>query len=77
MANLLKMAKVHAIISLLEQHWSYRRIARELGVDRGTVARYDRLRRERDSNPAIDFVGGEFPQFAPTVRSLQSSPSTP
>jgi transposase len=49
MSNRLKMANVHAIIGLLEQGWSYRRIARELRVDRDTVARYDRLR----SKPAI------------------------
>ena len=56
MANRLKMAKIHAIIGLLEQGWSYRRIARELGVDRETVARYDRLRRTR-SNAAIPTAG--------------------
>jgi len=33
-----------AIIGLLEHGWSHRRIARELGIDRGTVSRYDRLR---------------------------------
>lgn len=54
MANMLKMAKRHAIIGLLESGWSYRRIARELCVDRETVARYDRLRR---SNPAISPPG--------------------
>lgn len=53
MANILRMAKVHAIIGLLENEWSYRRIAREMGVDRETVARYDRLRRAQNSNPAI------------------------
>ena len=43
MANQLKMATVQSILSLHEKRWSYRRIARELGVDRGTVARYVRL----------------------------------
>jgi transposase len=52
MSNRLKMANIHAIIGLLQQKWSYRRIAREIGVDRNTVARYDRLRRNR-SKPAI------------------------
>lgn len=56
MSNRLKMARIHAIIGLLEQGWSYRRIARELGVDRETVARYDRLRRSR-SNAAISTPG--------------------
>jgi transposase len=58
MSNRLKMAKIHAIIGLLEQKWSYRRVSRELGVDRDTVARYDRLRRNR-SNPAIVTPGSE------------------
>ena len=49
MANRLKVAVVDAIIGLLEHGWSYRRISRELGVHRETVARYDRL---RDSKPA-------------------------
>ncbi len=43
MANTLKMAEVYAIYALLERGWSRRRIARELGVDRGTVTRYARL----------------------------------
>jgi transposase len=56
MSNKLKMAKIHSIIGLLEQKWSYRRIARELDVDRDTVARYDRL---RNSKPAISTPGSE------------------
>jgi hypothetical protein len=36
MANILKMAKIHAIIGLLENKWTYRRIARELGEGMGT-----------------------------------------
>jgi len=52
MANQLKMALTHAIIGLLERKWSYRRIARELGVHRETVARYDRLRQTAGSKPA-------------------------
>ncbi len=57
MANVLRMAKIHAIIGLLEQNWSYRRIARELGVHRDTVSRYARLLRERDAKPAIPTPG--------------------
>ena len=52
MANVLKVAVVHAIIGLLGQGWSYRRIARELGVHRETVARYDRLKQTAGSKPA-------------------------
>jgi transposase len=40
MANLLKMALIEAIQSLHQRGWSQRRIARELGIDRQTVARY-------------------------------------
>jgi len=50
------MEKVHAIIGLLEHGWSHRRIARELGIDQGTVSRYDRLWRE-DSKAAISTPG--------------------
>ena len=42
MANRLKIAKVQAIIGLLEQRWAYRRIARELSIDHATVARHER-----------------------------------
>ena len=71
--NVLKMAKVHAIIGLLEQHWSYRRISRELGVDRETVSRYARLRRERKSKPAIPtpwFRGSSLPELLFPVPGL-------
>jgi transposase len=74
MANRLKMANIHAIIGLLEQEWSYRRIARELGLDRETVARYDRLRHNLP-NPAIVAPGSEMSEEAnpaiPTAGSEQ------
>jgi len=71
MANILKMAKTHAIIGLLEQHWPHRRIARELGVHRDTVARYDRLRKANGSKPAISTPG------SPSERSPKPAISTP
>ena len=40
MANQIKEAKVLSIKTLHERGWSQRRIARELGVNRETVARY-------------------------------------
>ena len=43
MANTLKMAEVYTIHALLERGWSRRHIARVLGIDRETVARYARL----------------------------------
>jgi transposase len=39
--------------------WSQRRIARELGIDRETVARYRRLARQQEPNPAISPAGSE------------------
>jgi len=43
MANQLEMAMVNAILTLKQRGWSQRRIARELGIDRETVARYVNL----------------------------------
>lgn len=40
MANRLKMALAHSILTLHECGWSLRRIARELHIDRATVRRY-------------------------------------
>ncbi len=47
MANVLKMAKVNSIQVLHARGWSQRRIARELGVHRETVARYVQLPEHR------------------------------
>ena len=38
--NELKVNRQHSILSLFEQGWSKRRIARELGVDRATIRKY-------------------------------------
>ena len=68
MANTLSMADQAAIIALWQRGWSQRRIARETGVDRETVARYVHLARSGrfpgmpgavDSNPAIPTAGSE------------------
>ena len=40
MANHLRMAMIQAIVTLHQRGWSNRRIARELGVDRGAVSRH-------------------------------------
>jgi hypothetical protein len=40
MSNRLKMAIAHAIYQLHSLHWSQRRIARELGINRETVRRH-------------------------------------
>jgi transposase len=70
MANYLKMAVVHAISGLLERGWAYRRIARELGVDRETVARYDRLRLAGASKPA-----NVPPGFGPGDQAKPANPT--
>lgn len=51
------MATIEAIRGLLDQGWSQRRIARELRIDRETVARYARLGEPKASNPAISTAG--------------------
>jgi transposase len=47
MANRLRMARIHTIVTLRAQGWSYRRIARELGIHRETVSRYLALAKAR------------------------------
>ena len=66
MANHLKMAQVHAIQVLRTRGWSFRRIARELGVHRDTVARYVRLAE-----------AGAEPSNLPTGCADQNRPNLP
>jgi transposase len=62
MANQLKMADVQAILALVGHGWSYRRIGRDLGVDRATVRRYVRLAAAQGANPAMALTGsGDVP----------------
>ena len=63
MANCLKMAMVNGIDALLEAGWSQRRIARALGINRETVARYARRAREA-ANPATAPPGSGAPSAA-------------
>jgi transposase len=58
MAHELKMAIVEAIFQLRALHWSARRIARHLQIDRETVRKYLR-RSESGANPAIPPAGSE------------------
>jgi transposase len=60
MANQLKMAMVHAILTLARLGWSQRRIAGELGIDRETVARYVQAP-PPDSKPATNPIPGSEP----------------
>jgi DNA-binding NarL/FixJ family response regulator len=57
MANQLKMAEVQAILALARGGWSYRHIARRLGVRRETVGRHLRLLPQDNSKPPSAPVG--------------------
>lgn len=69
MANQLGMAEQHTILVLARRGWSHRRIARELGIHRETVARYVGLSQaeavpprsppDAISKPAISITGSE------------------
>src|SRR6202049_1020611 len=50
MGNYLKMPDKRRVLALLELGWSYRRIERETGVRRETVARYDPRRQSDAAN---------------------------
>ncbi len=63
MANQLKMAEIHAILTLCVRGWSFRRIARELGIHRETVARYVRRARPA-SKPSNAPIGPAPPKPA-------------
>ena len=71
MANKLKMATINAIQCLLDKGWSQRRIARELGIDRETVARYARGEQAEESKPAISTAGrpSRCEPYRPVVES--------
>jgi transposase len=74
MANRLTMAIHDAILQLSALHWPQRRIARELGIDRATVARH--LRRQADSsNAAIPAAGAPLIAAAPKSNAATFLPS--
>lgn len=78
MANILKMAIVQAIQQLHAANWSQRRIARELGIDRGTVARYVKAL-QPDPNAAIPPAGSAESNAAtfPGVPAQVAKPPDP
>jgi hypothetical protein len=63
MGNPLQMASQQHIRALLELKWSHRRIARELGIRRETVARYGTA---GDSKPA-NLIAGSKGQNRPNL----------
>ena len=50
MGNYLKMSDKRRVLALLELGWAYRRIERETGVRRETIARYDPRRQPKAAN---------------------------
>jgi hypothetical protein len=69
MANELKMGQIEAILSLHQRGWSNRRIAKELGVHRETVARCIGCH-QLPSKPARAPIGSE-------AACSESKPATP
>jgi len=74
MANQLKMAMVNTISALKERGWSHRRIARELGINRETVAKYVKLWQSNPKPATNAHTGSEDskPAKAPTGSVSQS-----
>ena len=72
MANHLKMAERETIVALHRQGWSKRRIARELGVDRGEVRRLLRLRSRPNSGEAAS-ESSKAPTSAEVLTGSQRS----
>ena len=81
--NQLKMDIQQTISTLSRGGWSQRRIARELGIDRETVARYRRLARQvAEPKPAISPAGSEpteglNPAIVPPGPEVTPPPSHP
>ena len=81
--NQLEMDIQQAISTLSRGGWSQRRIARELGIDRETVARYRRLAREAEApKPAIPPAGSQpveeaNPAIVPPGLEVTMAPSDP
>ena len=77
----LKMDIQQAISTLSRSGWSQRRIARELGIDRETVARYRRMARQvEEPTPAIVPAGsapvqGATPAIVPPGPEVGTAPS--
>jgi len=71
MANQLKMAVLETLLRLHAQGWSQRRIARELGVDRGAVARHIR----QATSVAKSAAGGTPAQAIPAESKPARAPT--
>lgn len=63
MENYLQMASQQHIRALLELGWSHRRIARETGVHRETVARNVERLRAKPANPIVGSLAQNRPNL--------------
>ena len=74
MGNYLKMTDKRRVLALLELGWTYRRIQRETGVRRETIARYDPCRQAKAANlstgPEVSVDAGE-----PKAANLSAGPN--
>jgi transposase len=75
MANQLKVANVLSIQALHAQGWSQRRIARELGIHRDTVARH--LAEAAQSGTSAEAPEDSKPAKAPTGSAGDNDGSKP
>lgn len=73
--NQLKVNQQQTILSLHAQGWSKRRIARELGLDRGTVRKY--VAQAGSKSPTDPQTGSEPKPPTPQPGSEPSAPSKP
>jgi len=71
MANRIKVAIAVSILTLRQQGWSFRRIAKALGVHRETVARYVRLA-QTGAKPATNLSTGSAGPDEPKPASLSA-----
>ncbi len=76
MANQLQIAIVHSILHLHALHWSRRRIAAELNIDRGTVGRY-LSRHLGGAKPAIPPTGSGARKRTDSNASQRRKSATP
>lgn len=77
MANRLKMAKTLCILELHRLGWSARRIARELGVHRETVAAHVRRAEAARAKPATAPIGSEPCAAGTCAPPDESNPAIP
>jgi len=75
--NQLKMDLRQSIISLSGNGWSQRRIARELGINRETVARYRREQREEAQAKPANVPAGSSAVAAPKPATLPTGSPAP